>query len=450
MRFLATQAEDVQTMLAAIGVRSVDALFEDIPEELRLKAPLDLPDPCSELELEQELSAITRTNRALGSGRPSFLGAGIYNHFIPAFVGTLAGRGEFLTAYTPYQAEASQGTLQAMFEYQTMISEISGLPIANASLYDGPTSVMEGCVLAHNVGRRMRFLVSEGLHPETLEVLETLFRFTRLELERMPLGPDGRTVLPAEVGADIAAVVVQSPNFFGCLEDVEAAGAAAHSAGAHLVVSADPLTLSLIEAPGKQGADIVVGEAQVFGNGLSFGGPHLGYMACGPKFLRRLPGRLVGQTTDKDGKRAFTLTLQTREQHIRREKATSNICTNQGLIALRAAIYLAGLGKQNFQKLGRLCLKSAHYLARELEQHTLLRRRYAETPFFREVCFDSPVPVAQLNRALDAAGLEGGLALSRFWPDDSGGWLLATTDRIRRQDIDLLVQTVKEVEGCCR
>ncbi len=448
MRFLPASTEDVEHMLGVIGVRSLDALFADIPEELRLPGPLALPRPLTELELERELSRIAGRNRALGAGRPSFLGAGIYNHYVPAYIDALASRGEFLTAYTPYQAEASQGTLQAIFEYQTMISEIAGLPIANASLYDGPTSVVEGCILAHNVGRRTRFAVSEGLHPETLEVLETLLRYTRFELTRLPLGADGRTVLPASLDDDVAAVVVQSPNFFGCLEDIPTAADFAHMHGAHMIVCADPLTLSLVEAPGVQGADIVVGEAQMFGNGLCFGGPHLGYLACAQKFLRRVPGRLVGETTDKNGERAWTLTLQTREQHIRREKATSNICTNQGLIALRAAMYLVGLGKRNFQTLGRLCLKSAHYLARELEAKTKLRRRYPDTPFFREVCFDSPVSPVTLNQALDRAGIEGGLCLSRIVPGDTSGWLLATTDRVAREDIDRLVQVVAEVEGC--
>jgi len=366
MAYLFNTPEDQQAMLAAIGANSIEELFASIPAEMRLQRLLDLPPALGELELTQHLTQLAALNVPAGRGR-CFLGAGAYDHFVPAVVDAIASRGEFYTSYTPYQPEVSQGNLQAMFEYQTLICQLTGLDVSNASLYDGGSAAAESVLLSMSVTGRPRRVVALGsVHPEYRQIIATYFACLGAELIVVPArnGLVDLDELRAVVDRDTACVLVQQPNFFGCLEDVEAIGEIAHAAGALLSVTFDPISLGLLRRPGELGADVAVAEGQSLGTPLQFGGPYLGIMACREQHVRRLPGRLAGQTVDRRGRRCWVLTLQTREQHIRREKATSNICTNQGLFALRAAIYLAALGPQGLRETAELCARKAAY-ARE-------------------------------------------------------------------------------------
>jgi glycine dehydrogenase subunit 1 len=403
-------AEDVRVMLDAVGASSVEDLFSAVPDAVRRREPLDLPAGLSESEVMAELQRLAGADTP-ASALVSFLGAGIYDHYVPAAVNAVVSRSEFLTAYTPYQPERSQGVLQSIFEYQTAICELTGLDVSNASMYDAGTALAEASVLAGAQTRRGTVLLSAAVHPEYRQVLAT---------ETVDFGPSPQVVpvaagglsdleaLRAAAGADTAAVVVQQPNFFGGLEDVAAVAEIAHAAGALLVVVADPVTLCVLEAPGRLGADIVVGEAQSFGGAMNFGGPGLGYMAVSQPLMRRIPGRLVGETVDVEGKRGFVLTLQTREQHIRREKATSNICSNHALDALAALIHLTWLGREGLAELGLLCARKAHYLrARLLEAPGV--SAYADGPVVREFALRLPLPAAELVERLVSAGYLAGV-----------------------------------------
>lgn len=406
---------DVEEMLAAVGASSIDELFAEIPEAVRRREPLALPAGVSEAEL------VARLNRLAGQNRPatqlvSFLGAGVYDHYVPAVVDAVLNRGEFLTAYTPYQPERSQGVLQSIFEFQTAICELTGMDVSNASMYDGGTALTEASILAGVQTRRGEVVASAGVHPEYRQVLAT---------ESAGYGPRPRTVglragaatdldaLAAAIGADTAAVVVQQPNFFGSLEDLPAVAELAHAAGALLVVVADPISLGLLEAPGRLGADVVVGEAQALGNAMSFGGPGLGYMAATAKLMRRIPGRLVGETVDLEGRRGFVLTLQTREQHIRREKATSNICSNHALNALATLVYLSWLGKEGLPELGLHCARKAAYLRERLLALPGVQA-FTEGHIFREFAVRLPRPAAEVIDALAPQGFLAGVPAGRF------------------------------------
>ncbi len=438
---------DVRRMLDTLKLGDVDALFATIPADLRAPSTLDLPRPHAEQEVSAELGRLAGRNRHLDE-LTCFLGAGVYDHYVPAVVWYLAGRGEFATSYTPYQPEMSQGVLQALFEYQTLISELTGLEISNASLYDGASAVAEAATMAVGATGRGELLVSTAVAPRVRELLETYGHGPGVKL--VEVGTlDGHTNLAeaAELAGDqTAAVICAQPNFFGVIEDVRAAAAVAHRAGARLVVSFDPLAAGLLEPPGRLGADIVVGEGQALGNHPNFGGPAFGFLACGQQDLRRLPGRLVGQTVDSDGLRAFVLTLQAREQHIRREKATSNICTNQTLNAIAAAVYLAWLGPRGLDELGRLCLRLARYAAERLSALPGVRLAFPAQPFYKEFTVRLPADPAEVCRRLAGDhGLLAGLPLGGVAPGLDDGLLVAVTERRSKADVDHLAEAMGSV-----
>lgn len=431
MSYIPNTPDDQQAMLAAIGAGSLDELFASIPPELRLGRPLALPPALTELELTAQMQALAARN-AHADDHACFLGGGSYDHFIPAVVDALAGRSEFYTSYTPYQPEVSQGNLQAMFEYQTLICQLTGMDVSNASLYDGASATIEAALLSMSVTRRMGKVVTvRSVHPEYRQVLATYLANLPTELVTVP-APAGR-VAPAElapaVDAQTACVILQHPNFFGGLEEVQAVAELAHQAGALLVMIADPLSLGVLKSPAQLGADVVVGEGQCLGNPMQFGGPYLGIMACREQFIRRLPGRIVGQTVDRRGRRCWVLTLQTREQHIRREKATSNICTNQGLLALRATIYLSLLGPAGLREVGTLCVRKAHYACQRITASERWTRRF-DGPVFKEfVIRDATGRVAeQVERAADA-GVLAGVPLAPWYPELADCLLVAVTEK---------------------
>ncbi len=429
-------------MLETIGVPSLDALFACIPEKLRLSRPLDLARAASEQEVLAELTELAARN-ASSDRFAWFLGAGTYPHFIPSAVDALASRAEFSTAYTPYQPEISQGTLQAIFEWQTMICGLTGLDAANASLYDGASATAEAALMAMRVTRRSKVVVAAGLHPHYLDVLRTYLSGLPSEITLGARAEDGRAASVASLLDDATAcVVVQQPGFLGPVQDLAALAAEAHARGALLVgVTTEALSLGLLRAPGELGADIACGEAQSFGVPMAFGGPHLGFLAARGRLVRQMPGRLVGETQDARGKRGFVLTLSTREQHIRRERATSNICTNQGLCLLMATIYLALLGRVGLRRLAELNLAKAAY-ARARVRETRGLRLPLSAPVFNEFVVGVPDdPRAALARARDA-GLVGGLDLEPFAPELGPALLVCTTELASRTAIDALVATL--------
>jgi glycine dehydrogenase subunit 1 len=448
MAYIANTPEDIRVMLGAIGLDSLDQLFEIIPPEFRLERPLQVPRALTEWELTQEVQHTLARNDGTDR-RVCFLGGGCYDHFIPAVVDNLAGRGEFYTAYTPYQPEASQGTLQATFEYQTLITQLTGMDVSNASLYDGGSAAAEAMLMALTITRRFgQVVVAESVHPEYRQILATFLAQMEPHLVTIPT-PEGQAA-PARVSEAItdqtAAVVVQYPNFFGRLEDVRALVDAAHARGALAIVIVDPVSLGLLNRPGDYGADIVVAEGQTLGNPLAFGGPYLGIMACREEYVRKMPGRIVGQTTDRKGTRCWVLTLQTREQHIRREKATSNICTNQGLLALRASIYLAVMGPRGLRQAAELSTRKAHYAAERLAAVPGLSLAFPG-PFFKEFvvrCEHDPKAVlAEVGRL----GYHGGIHLGRWYPELDDCILIAVTEKRSKDEIDGLADAYNEAVG---
>jgi glycine dehydrogenase subunit 1 len=449
MRFVPHSDDDVRAMLGTLGVASLDELFADIPDDVRFDGRLDLPGPLSESELVAELSALAARDRAAGD-MVSFLGGGIYDSYVPAVVEAVVGRSEFLTSYTPYQAERSQGVLQAIFEFQTAICELTALDVANASMYDGATALAEAVMLAAaQTGRRQGTVVlSRGVHPEYRQVVATETAGSGLRL--VEVDDDGgltdAAALRAAAGSEAAAVVLQQPSFSGGLEDMAAAAAAAHEAGALFVAVVDPVSLGILAPPGQYGADIAVGEGQPLGNAMSFGGPGFGFMAVQAKLMRRMPGRIAGETVDAAGRRGFVLTLQTREQHIRRENATSNICSNHALNALAGLVHLSWLGKQGFVELGLHLARTTDYLRGRLLGLPGVET-YTRGPVFREFAIRLPMPAGELCRALVERGYLAGLDLGRF---DSGldrVLLLAMSERRTRDEIDAFVGEVATVLG---
>jgi len=437
-----------QEMLAAIGVARLEDLFADIPEEVRFPA-LDLPPALSEMELAAELRRLAARNDSLEDG-PSFLGAGSYRHFIPATVDDVLQRGEFYTAYTPYQPELSQGMLQAMFEYQSMICRLTGMEVSNASHYDGATSLAEAVLLALNAakGDRSRIVLSPSVHPHYREVVATYLR----GLDAEQVVPGDRSVaardLAAHVDGDTAALVIQTPNFFGRLEDLDGLAEAVHAKGALLIVLADPISLGLFRPPGALGADVVVADGQPLGISPSFGGPSLGIFATRRAHVRQLAGRLVGQTADAEGRRGYVLTLATREQHIRRARATSNICTNSALGALAAATYLATLGRQGLRRVAELCHHKAHYAAARLGEIPGLSVSpdAPDAPFFKEFVLELPHPAAEVNARLRTEhGITGGYDLGRACPGWENRMLIAVTETNSRAEIDALVSALRRL-----
>src|SRR5215831_4200874 len=417
MRYLSTTAAQRDEMLRTIGVKDVEALIERIPSNARLDRALAIPTALAEGDLISHLRGLAEQN-ADADRFVTFLGGGAYDHYIPSPVNHMLLRGEFFTAYTPYQPEASQGTLRSIYEYQTMICELTGMDVTNASLYDGGSALAEAALMAHSTTEREQIVVSGALSPLARQVVETYCEGPRLPVKTVPWA-DGVTDLDAlrkAVTGKTACVMVQYPNFFGCLEDLDQAAAIAHERGALLVVSVDPVALALLRPPGEAGADIVVGEGQGLGNHLNFGGPYLGLFSCQKELVRRMPGRLVGATVDTRGRRGFVLTLQTREQHIRREKATSNICTNVALVALGATIYLALMGKEGLRKAASLSTAKAHYAADVLGRVPGVARRF-EAPFFKEFALRLPKSPDRILRALRKRKILGGVALG---PLDKG------------------------------
>ena len=438
-RYTSVTDSDLREMLAAIGVESIEDLFADIPEELRLQAPLALGPGLSEQEVYDELRALAARNSST-EDEISFLGAGMYDPYVPALVDSITSRSEFLTPYTPYQPEVSQGGLQAMFEYQTAICELTGLPISNASVYEGPSAVAAaGYVAKHTGGDRRRFVISRGVHPHARETLATLARGWRMEVQEAPLR-DGVTALP-ELGDDVSAVIVQQPNFLGAVEDVAALAAAAHDVGALCICSCDPLPLALLRSPGECGVDIAVGEGQTLGNRLDFGGPSFGFFAATEALIRRIPGRIAGETRDLDGKRGFVLTLQTREQHIRREKATSNMCTAQALNALAGVIYLSWLGRRGIVELAELMLQRTAYARERLAAIDGVELLH-EQPVAREFGLTLDVPLDGVISSCLEQGINPGYPLGRDYPEYPNGLLVAITERRTRAEIDQLVSVL--------
>jgi glycine dehydrogenase subunit 1 len=445
MPYLLNNADDRAAMLKCIGAESVDELFSMVPPELRLGRALDVPPALGELELTSHLSDLAAKNDPAGAG-VCFLGGGSYDHFIPAVVDFIASRSEFVTSYTPYQPEVSQGNLQALFEYQTLITQLTGMDYSNSSLYDGGSAVAEAVLMAMSVNRRPgRVLVAKSVHPDYRQILATYL--ANLDVELVTLDTPGGTLDPetlrAAVNDQTACLLMQQPNFFGCVEKMETLAGIVHDAGASLVASVDPISLGLLKRPGDAGADIVVAEGQSLGTPMQFGGPYLGILACDEKFLRRMPGRLVGQTVDRRGRRCWVLTLQTREQHIRRDKATSNICTNQALLAVRAAIYLATMGPVGLADVANLCLQKARYATKRLTDSGRFKPAF-DAPTFKEfVVRANNGRVDELVAKAHTAGIFAGLPLGRWYPELSDCLLVAVTEKRTKGEIDRFAEAVK-------
>ena len=433
--YVPSTLQERQEMLESIGLSSIDQLFSHIPDELKLKGELNLPSGMSELEVSSAMKKIAAKNVVFGS---IFRGAGAYDHYIPSIVKSVTGKEEFLTAYTPYQAEISQGVLQSIFEYQTMICELTGMDVSNASVYDGATAAAEAVNMCCERSRKVVFC-SAAAHPDTIAVVKTYCWAAGHELVRLPV-KDGKTDLDAMASQldkkTSACLYLQSPNFFGQLEEMEKAAEMIHSVGAKLIAGCNPIALGLLKTPAEQGADIAVGEGQPLGMPLSFGGPYLGFMAATQAMMRKLPGRIVGETVDVDGKRAFVLTLQAREQHIRREKASSNICSNQALCALTASVYLATVGPDGLKQAASLCYQKAHYLAQQLCSIPGVSLRYSGT-FFHEFVTDQK-DSDKLLSALEQQGILGGYPLA------DGGILWCATEKNTKEEMDRVVEIIRK------
>lgn len=445
MNYTPATAGDRARMLEAIGVASTSELFDDLPA--RARSPrLDLPPALSEIEVTRLLRELSEKNADL-THHPSFLGAGAYHHYIPSVVNHIVGRSEFFTSYTPYQPEISQGTLQTIYEFQSLICALTGMDIANASMYDGASALAEATIMAANLTNRGTVLLASSVHPEYRKVTRTYVQGLDFSVVSDPVGSSG-TLAPASLrphlNDDVACVVVQYPNFFGCLDDLEALAEVTHAAGALLVVVVNPLALGLLTPPGALGADVVVGEGQPLGIPLSFGGPYLGLFATREKYIRNIPGRIVGATTDAKGKRGFVLTFQTREQHIRREKATSNICSNEALCALASTVYLAYMGKAGLRQVAELCVRNAHDLADRLASLPGFRLAF-DGPFFNEFALRCPVPPAQINARLGDLGIIGGYELGRDYPELADSILFCATEMNRPVDLERLVEALRQV-----
>lgn len=445
--------EQQEAMLAAVGVNSMEELFSAIPEELKLKKDLNIPDPLSEHGLKKQMLTLVEQNFD-SSWNLCFLGAGIYDHFIPSAVKHITSRQEFYTAYTPYQPEISQGVLQSIFEYQTMISELTGMDAANASLYDGATALYEAALLAARYTDRKEVLVARSVNPEYRKVLYSGLKYSGITIKEIEFlngtaqdkksGTLDSGLLQAAINENTAAIVVQSPNFFGIIEDIKTISQKVKAADALLIAVCDPISLGILESPGALGADIAVGEAQPLGNPMNFGGPLLGYFAVKSPYIRRMPGRIAGQTTDSEGRRGFVLTLQAREQHIRREKATSNICTNQALCALTATVYLSLMGKKGLKEVARQCINKSDYAYKALLE-TGQADGVFDAPFFREFVVKPKISPERLNNELLSESIIGGYDLSKDYPELEGCWLVAVTEKRTRTEIDLFVRKVSKI-----
>ena len=446
MDFVPHTPADEREMLDRMGLGSIDDLFEPIPEHLRLDRQLEVPPALSEPELLKHMGSLAAKSRGAGD-LVCFAGGGSYDHHVPSSVKALASRAEFATSYTPYQPELSQGVLQAIFEFQTLVCELFGMEVANASLYDGANSLVEGVNLAVRTKKHEKAIVASTVHPHYRDVLRTYTSGLGLDIEIVDFGNDG-VIDPAAIDAEgAAAVVVQSPNVFGRLEDVRGIAARAKAAGALTIGVADPTAMGVLASPGEQGCDVAVAEGHALGNPMSYGGPYVGLFSTKLGLVRQVPGRIAGETEDADGRRAYVLTLQAREQHIRRAKATSNVCTNQTLMAIAAAVHLSWLGPVGLRKLGELCIKRTAYAAKRLSEIPSCKIRF-DGPHFKEVVLETPVEGEQLMRALAERGFLVGPALGRWYPGLQNCLVIAVTEKRTRDDIDALAEAIeKELAG---
>jgi len=442
MRYLPHTQEEIEEMLAVVGADSLEELFGTIPGECRMNGEMELPPPMTEWELDDHLAAVGARMKATTCHKV-LVGAGIYHHFVPESIRTLAARSEFLTAYTPYQPEMAQGTLQGIYEYQTLTARLLGMDVANASIYDGASALAEALLMGLRINKkRKKVAVSKGIHPHHRQVVRTYLQATEFEIVELPVGADGRTDLRELPGhGELAAVAIQSPNFFGVIEDLAGAGETIHATGALFITSfTEPLAYGLVKNPGECGADIVCGEGQSLGLARSFGGPGLGMFASRDSFTRNMPGRLVGETMDRDGRRGFVLTLSTREQHIRREKATSNICSNQGICAMIAGMYMASLGGTGLRELARLNFSKAEYMKGELAKAG--GEIVFASPTFNEFLVRFPKDFEPARKKLFEQGIVAGLSVGKYYPQFSDCYLFCTTETVSRADIDKVVQEV--------
>jgi len=445
MRYIPNSPEERAEMLEIVGLKSADELFRSIPVDVQLNRALNVTEPLSEPEVIAEMEALAAKNS--GAAKPSFLGAGVYSHYSPTVVDYLIQRSEFFTSYTPYQPEVTQGTLQYIFEFQTLVCQLTGMEVANASMYDGSTAMAEAFLMAERITRRGKVLVAETVHPEYIAVAKTYVTHSEIPMETLDFDKEtGRVTNLDKLDETIAAIVIQSPNFFGCIEDLEAIAEKAHAVGALLiVVVTEAISFGLLKTPGECGADIVVGEGQSWGIPMSYGGPHVGLFACKEKYVRNMPGRLAGIAYDKNGNRGFVLTLATREQHIRREKATSNICTNQGLIALAATIYMETMGKKGLQEVAHQNVQKANYAKTELAKIDGFSIAFP-TPTFNEFVVRGPINAAEtLAALLEKEGIIGGLALSKYYQNRDNEFLVCVTETNSKEQIDNLVNGLKSL-----
>ena len=441
MRYIPNSPEERDEMLAVVGLKNAEELFRSIPKEVQLGRPLNVTDPLAESEVIAAMETMAAKNTA--TTKPSFLGAGVYSHFSPTVVDHLIQRSEFFTSYTPYQPEIAQGTLQYIFEFQTLVCQLTGMEVANASMYDGSTAMAEAYLMAQRVTRREKIVVAKSVHPEYREVATTYDQHGDSEIVEIGFDETTGRVNGLEALDDkTAALVVQSPNFFGCIEDLNALADAAHAVGAlFIVVVTEAISFGLLKTPGECGADIVVGEGQSWGVPMSFGGPHVGFFATQDKFVRQMPGRLCGVAYDKNGNRGFVLTLSTREQHIRREKATSNICTNQGLIALAATIYMETMGKKGLQEVAMQNAQKAAYAAKQIAGLTGYSLPFS-SPTFNEFVVRGPRPASEILESVRGKGIIGGLALSKYYDGHDNDFLVCVTETNSREQIDALVASL--------
>ncbi|MCX7884446.1 MAG: aminomethyl-transferring glycine dehydrogenase subunit GcvPA [Caloramator sp.] len=437
--------DDEKYMLDCIRANSIEDLFSDIPDEVRFKKELDINEPLSEIELSNHLKKLSSKNKNINE-IVCFLGAGAYDHYIPSVVKHIVSRPEFYTAYTPYQPEISQGTLQAIFEYQTMICSLTNMDAANASMYDGETACAESAFMALEATKRKKILISKTVNPQIRKVVQTYIKYHGAFYQEIGMN-DGETDienLRKEIDRDTAAVILQYPNFFGIIEDVAQAEKIIHSNGSMLIMSVNPISLGILKTPGELGADIAVGEGQALGNKLNFGGPYLGFLACTNKLIRKMPGRVVGQTNDVDGKRGFVLTLQAREQHIRRQKATSNICSNQALNALTATVYMAVMGKKGIKEVAEQCAKKAHYAYKKLIETGKYKPLF-DKPFFMEFAVKSDFDIKKINDELLKNNILGGFALEKEYKELDNSLLLCVTEKRTKDEIDNLVKLMEVI-----
>lgn len=444
MPFIPNTDADRKAMFERIGIQNFEQLISNIPGEIKFKGEFKLPEALSEMEVLREIHQKTRCNQGV-SDAISFLGGGAYDHFIPAAINHIVSRSEFYTAYTPYQPEVSQGTLQVIYEYQSMIAELMNMEVANASMYDGGSALAEAVLMAVAETNKTKVLVSKAVHPHYRQIIQTYCHGQNIKITIVEISEGSTSIsdVKSKIDNETAAVVIQHPNFFGNLEEVFELSEIAHHHGALFVTSNDPISLGLLEPPGGYDADIATGEGQCLGNSLNFGGPYLGVLTSKFKYIKRMPGRIAGSTIDKNGKRGFVLTFQTREQHIRREKATSNICTNQALNALAATVYLALMGKQGIQDVAAMCLQNSHYLAEQIQKLGNFKLQFPSA-FFKEFVVSTPVPPSEIINSLMLQNIYAGIDLSQFDYGFDNHLLVAVTEKRTKDELDAFVETLKK------